>query len=115
MKSLPTLLALAVALQGSFTVGQSVYSYNCADCNCNADHSFGSTAFGDCINLPVDAYSMGLSKAGLGGIKSVRCTVFDTYGCQGRSQNMGVRTGQNWGCTNTQISWVRSAVCNVVG
>ncbi|KFY68850.1 hypothetical protein V496_00748 [Pseudogymnoascus sp. VKM F-4515 (FW-2607)] len=90
----------------------AAYAYNCGGCGCNAQKSFGETSNGDCVDLP-DSWSMGLSATNFG--ESLECRVYNAYGCQGDGQNMGIKSGNSWGCTNTQVGWIRSVTCQKKG
>lgn len=105
---------VAACIAAAPVLGDAVYAYPCRDCGCSTGNNFGSTAYGDCVNLK-DSWSIGISDSGLKGSQSIKCTAFPNYDCQGNSQDMGVYRGEAWGCTNTQISWIRSVVCEYTG
>jgi hypothetical protein len=110
MKIFYAVLSLSLSIAPALA-DTAVYAYNCDNCGCNAQKNFGELSYGDCVDLP-DSWSMGLSTTELR--TPVECRVYDSYGCQGNGQNMGIHSHETWGCTNTQVGWIRSATCRKI-
>lgn len=110
MKIFYAVLSLGLSIAPALA-DTAVYAYDCDNCGCNAKKNFGELSYGDCVDLP-DSWSMGLSTTERK--TPVECRVYDSYGCQGNGQNMGIHSHETWGCTNTQVGWIRSATCRKI-
>ncbi|KAL2055027.1 hypothetical protein ABVK25_004849 [Lepraria finkii] len=108
---LPKIIIPALMLLTSTAVhADSFYLYTCNGCNCNAFQSVGSGDEGKCKKLDSGAASVGLSSTSS---SKLQCTLYTSSDCSGAgsSQNVGIKSGQSWGCTNSQIGWVNSMDC----
>ncbi|KAJ5881070.1 uncharacterized protein N7473_012123 [Penicillium subrubescens] len=105
MKFLSTIVLLnSVAMANA----ESFYAYTCYGCGCDAYQSFGTNIKNSCTNVGSGAAAWGIST---GKDSKTYCTLFSEENCGGKSQNVGHKTGQTWGCTNSQIGWVKSVIC----
>lgn len=105
MKFLP---AIVLAASAAVANAESFYAYTCYGCDCNAYEAFGTNIKNTCTNVGSGAASWGISTGARSG---TYCTLFSEENCGGSSQNVGHHTGQTWGCTDTQIGWVKSVIC----
>ncbi|MCJ1407795.1 hypothetical protein MMC19_001866 [Ptychographa xylographoides] len=100
------ILFLVAAYTAVVQANDHFYGYTCYGCDCNAFESTSSE--GNCIELSQGAAAWGIST---GAYSGTYCTLFSESGCQGETQNVGHKSGQTWGCTNSQIGWVYSVLC----
>ena len=77
--------------------------------NCPAGTTFENLAVNDCKgqcnSLTSGASSIGISEHG------VTCTVYDSGDCTGKGQSVGIEGGTVFGCSNTQVGWIKSVRC----
>jgi hypothetical protein len=105
MKLLSTITLVASM---AVTNAESFYAYTCNGCACDSYQAFGTNIKNSCTNIGSGAASWGIST---GKTSGTYCTLFSGEKCAGKSQNVGQHTGQIWGCTNSNIGWVRSVIC----
>ena len=89
-------LGCLLASVAAVSAADSFYVYTCDGCGCNAAQAYGSSIEGTCTNLPANIVSTGISETKNAG---THCTLFSAQNCGGASQNIGVNSGQTWGCT----------------
>ncbi|KAF3482220.1 uncharacterized protein GIQ15_04979 [Arthroderma uncinatum] len=106
------LIAILPALLAVPVFGQlDVYAHPCSDCKCNGAflHQFKN---GDdpnhCYNINV---GFGPYSVGLKGGDSVSCQMYHSSDCSGLQQSVGIKKGQSYGCTGTQIGSFGSYKC----
>ncbi|PVI02675.1 hypothetical protein DM02DRAFT_653338 [Periconia macrospinosa] len=109
----PFKLALVSALFAMSSVAQlDVSLFGCTDCKCSgADggrFEDGGSIIGQCQNINV---GFGPVAVGLSGGSSAHCTMFATGDCSGVEENVGIHSGQSFGCTGTKIGVFGSFKC----
>jgi hypothetical protein len=106
-----TALFTSLALLGSSTMlaqAESFYAYTCYGCGCNAFQGLGTNVKESCQNLNQGAAAFGIGTEKYSG---TYCTLFSEPNCGGESQNVGVHSGETWGCTDSNIGWAQSVLC----
>lgn len=89
-----------------------VFLFECDDCKCSGADAGrfvdGGSNIGQCQNINV---GFGPVAVGLSGGSSAHCTMFASNDCSGVEENVGIHSGQTFGCTATEIGAFGSFKC----
>ncbi|KAH8698358.1 hypothetical protein BGW36DRAFT_144657 [Talaromyces proteolyticus] len=89
----------------------AVYGYTSYSCGNDASFSYTFPCGGiGCSNLGSGVAALGLHRAHVGD-EGVTCSAYSESNCEGKEQSMGIGKGKDWGCTNSQIGWIKSVQC----
>lgn len=107
--SMKTLAAMALAFLAFTAAPASAGSADFYTSNCPGGTSFLTLSVnncqGQCQTLKSGAAAVGISSYG------TTCSLYSSTACTGNYQSAGVKSGTEFGCTNSDIGWINSVRC----
>ena len=112
-KAIILALAITCPVLGQFLTGNA-YFYKCDGCHCDSFYDYtnfiGSTP---CLPLSGGATSVGLTREwgqDLGSYQTT-CSLYRDSACTTEFQSVGVKSGESWGCTDSETPLAQGAIC----